>query len=88
MKVSTSEPQSLVAVMVSVFSQGSNGVLSSNWPVWLLYEKVFCSMPLKITLMLLRALTLLIVARKRKAALLSVVLIAGLVTLIIGGIQF
>ena len=45
-------------------------------------------MPLKITLMLLRELTLLTVARKRKAALFSVVLMTGLVTLMTGGIQF
>ena len=38
--------------------------------------------------MLFRVLTLLTVARKRKAALFRVVLIAGLVTLMTGGIQF
>ena len=74
--------------MVSVFRKGSNWVLSSSWPVWLLYAKVFCSMPLKINLMLLRELTLLTVARKRNAALFSVVLMTGLVTLMTGGIQF
>ena len=88
MKVSTSEPQSLVAVIVKVLSKGNNGVLSSSCPVWLLKVKVFCSMPLKITFMLLRLFTLLTVARKRKAALLSVVFIVGLVTLITGGVQF
>ena len=48
----------------------------------------FCSIPLKITLILLRLFTLLTVARKRKAALLSVLLIAGLVIAIAGGVQF
>ena len=85
-KVSTSDPQSLVAVMVRVLMPASSCALSSS--ALLVNVKAVCSIPLKMTLMLLRLFTFKTVARRRKAALLSVLLMAGLVTAIEGGVQF